>query len=213
MQERISRDDVKTPSDLRNLTKDKQILYLRTEIVKLEYQQLAESIVSIRGKTPAPNGTVLPKKRRLKLDAPKLYSEYEVTFDPTINVSPTIIECKSMKLLARYREDILLTSLYDATLASTLQFNETVGKGGHKRSVPGEIKPIKQIGSLFDDDVLGREIDPKLYGLCHHCKQIKPITQLVQCKYKSPKPETQIGKTPGQGAGYKGIRCCNMSPG
>jgi hypothetical protein len=205
-------DYLKTPSDFRKETKDKQILYLRNEIAKLEYMQLSESIVSIKGKQTAEklllsNGETSRKHGTKKK---KLYSEYEITFDKTINVASTCVDESNVKLLAKYRADILLTSLYDATLASSLQLksissfaNTDQGKN-NKKPAENESKPIKQIGDLFDQDILGREIDFKQYGLCHHCKQINPRSQLVKCNYKSARAETEPGKSVGSAATYKG---------
>ncbi len=207
-------DDARTLGELRNETKGTQILYLRNEIMKLEYQQLSESIVSIKGKTPASKG-MLKEMAEKSIDPKGVYAEYELTFDEAIKVAPTIIDLSSVRLLDKYRRDILFTSLYDATLASALQFTRqksAKGYGKHPGKHPAkrpaletaEPKPIKQVTGLFDEEILGREIDFTKYGLCHHCKQIKPHSQLVKCNYRSVKPDG-ISKNPSAAAlAYKG---------
>ena len=174
--------------------------------MKLEYQQLSESVISIKGKTPA-SKQLLCVNMRAGTSRGAIYAEYELTFDETIKVAPTIIEYSSVKLLDKFRRDTLFTSLYDATLASTLQFNHPPrGSGKHphgKRPVSFELKPIKQITGLFDCDILGREIDQKEYGMCHHCKQIKCLPQLLKCNYRSVKTDG-LSKNPSAAAAYKG---------
>jgi len=188
---------MQTSQEIRNKTKDAQILYLRNEIMKLEYQQLSESILSIKGKTPATKLQIKQMQTKKEagignenIRAGGIYSDYELCFDEAIKVAPTIIDLQSVRLLNKYRRDVLFTSLYDATLASTLQFNQETSKSQKTISRPGkrlipENKPLKQITSLFDEDILGREIDLTQMGMCHHCKQIKPKNQLVTCNFKT----------------------------
>jgi hypothetical protein len=218
IQERLAFDDAKSPSDLRNQTREKQILFVRNEIVKLECKQLAESIVTIKQKPLARKTLSSSKKSGAHVypsDSSPSDFEYELGFDETINVFPMWLDYDNVKLLARCREDILVTSLYDATIASAMQYT-TAGGGekresgskSHKASSEDDIlkaaKPIKQIGNLFDAEIMGREVDFELYGLCHHCKQIKPRIELVRCCHKSTRPEEQFGKTVASSGTYKG---------
>ncbi len=47
-------------------------------------------------------------------------------------------------------------------------------------------KPIKQLGSLVDEDNMGRRINFETHAMCHHCKRVRPIaTDLIRCKYNS----------------------------
>lgn len=134
---------------------------------------------------------------------------------------------ENVKLLAKFRDDILITSLYDATIASAMKLSPTQnlapnqhqnnkkpeigmkieeGKRFAKEQIGAQNKApqIKQIGNLFDPDVLGREMDNDNYGLCHYCKQIKPIKDMVKCNYKSTKVDFQSGKTINSSGIYKG---------
>ena len=188
IQSRFCNDNIRTPSDLYAKSKEDQILYLRKEIVKLEYQQLAESIVSIKGKTPA-NKQMIKKVisgPKNGLNKKNLYSEYEITFDESIKVPPAIVDFDSAQFLDKQRQNVLLSSVYDAVFLSSLQITKSCNqkpiRTGKRLS---SAVPIKQITHLLDDEILGRVIDFKRYGLCHYCKQIKPLSMLLKCHYKS----------------------------
>jgi hypothetical protein len=206
-------DEMKTPSDLRSMSKDKQIVFIRNEIVRLECKQLAESIVAIKEK-PGPERASAEQKRKKRE-----CQEYELMFDEAINVLPMTLDLDNVKLLARYQQGILITSPYDASIASSMQFNTSAappqssllpeskaarGRKKQQSGAPDEVKPIKQIANIFDKDIVGREVDFRLYGFCHHCKEIKPRNTMVQCKYRAAKIETQSHKGIGQNGTYKG---------
>lgn len=195
-----------TPPDYRNDAKEKQIIFLQNEIIRLECKQLSESIVSIKELQPIDESNACENK------------EYELSFDETINVTPMILDYEKVKLLARYRNDILVTSLYDATLASSMKFNTNltglnktvadiikVKKGKPINQNQNMTQKIKQIGDLFDKEVLGRLVDFEIYGLCHYCKQIKLKSDMIKCTYKNTKMPNQIGKTINPSCNYKGI--------
>ena len=49
-------------------------------------------------------------------------------------------------------------------------------------------KPVKQLGSLLDEENMGKRINFETHALCHHCKRIRSIcTDLIRCKYSSLK--------------------------
>ncbi len=171
----MEKDEARTGAAVVEAGKEKQLQFLRHEIAKLECKQLAESIVAITKAAP----------------------EYELRFDPTIDVAPMRFDLEGVKVLARYQKDIFNTSPYDASIAAAMQFNYSAKKRScHKEKTPA--KPVKQIRNLFDEEVMGRDIDFALYGLCHHCKEIKPRFTLVKCKSceaKSvPEEEKKTGK-------------------
>jgi hypothetical protein len=195
-----------SPPDYRNDAKEKQIIFLQSEIVRLECKQLSESIIAIREIQTAYASNADESK------------EYELCFDDTINVTSMILDYQNVKLLARYRNDILVTSLYDATLASSMKFNtnssglnKTVlnlckGKRGRPiNQIQNVAQKIKQIGDLFDKEILDRVVDFEKYGLCHYCKQIKLKSDMVKCTYKNTKIPTQVGKVFNPSCNYKGI--------
>ncbi len=179
VEERIQRDEAVPGSAIRESTKDKQVLFLRNEIAKLECKQLAESIVSI-----------------VKIVGS---AEYELKFDPMIDVPPMRLDLASVKMLARYQRDIFDTSPYDASIAAAMQFNyhSNGRKRNHRKVFPAsEAKPITQIRDLLDEEVLGREIDFTMYGLCHHCKEIKPRFALVRCRAAEVRANPALHKSP-----------------
>lgn len=48
--------------------------------------------------------------------------------------------------------------------------------------------PLAQISNLLDEKLLGRNINFSIYEMCHHCKQLKPISShLIKCCYSSYK--------------------------
>lgn len=223
MKEVVAEDNLKTSYDLKNLSKDRQIMFIRNEIVRLECKQLAESIVQIKEKANGVKANPESKKKLKGKDERSL--EYELTFEEAINVLPMTLDYNNTSLLARYQQGILIASPYDASIASTMQFNTqpiipqaqggnpgqplgTIERKGRKRpfekSPNAEVKPIKQIVNLFDKDIVGREINFDIYGFCHHCKEIKSRSLLVQCNYKKAKMETQLHKGFGPNGTYKG---------
>ena len=162
MEERIENDDFRSSHEIRDASKDSQILYLKSEIAKLECKQLSESVVSISGSAE---------------------TEYELKFDPVLNVPPMHLDLEGVKLMSRYQQGVFNTSPYDAAIASAMKVSYMdAKKKGRKFQREAEVPPIKQIRNLFDQEVMGREIDFSLYGFCHHCKEIKPKIGLVKCK-------------------------------
>jgi len=138
-------------------------------------------------------------------------NEYELMFDEAIKVLPMTLDYDNVKLLARYRDDILVTSLYDATLASNMQFNKQLQAGASKKDKrtygnADSHMQIKQIGNLFDRDILGRVVNFDIYGLCHYCKQLKLKTEMVKCCFRSNKSLIQSGsKSINNPCNYKGM--------
>ena len=103
-------------------------------------------------------------------------NRYNVFFDEAINTRPLILDNKSIELLDEFREGIHTLPLYDATQAAAIQLQANAFQKSTKNG--GE---IKQINNLLDIEIIGRDIDFKNYGFCHHCKQIKPISCLYKC--------------------------------
>lgn len=55
------------------------------------------------------------------------------------------------------------------------------------------IPPLKQLGSLIEEKIIGRTVNFSVYEMCHHCKQLKPITShLLKCGYSSLKNGTAV---------------------
>jgi hypothetical protein len=69
---------------------------------------------------------------------------------------------------------------------------ETRKKVNHGK-VSTSIPQIKQLEDLLDDTIIGRSVNFSLYELCHHCKQLKPIsTHMIKCCYSSGKYGTAV---------------------
>ena len=126
--------------------------------------------------------------RKYNIDTCTISSDYELEFDEAINVKPTIVDFNTVKLFDKCRQDIQIVSFYDASLASSLQpMKISINLSG--RNSVSTAEPIKQIKSLFDPDIMGRKIDLAKYGLCHYCKQIKSLDQLLKCSFKTIKSD------------------------
>lgn len=82
----------------------------------MEYKQLAESVISIK------------EKENYFQQNSREDKEYELMFDEALNVPPMWLDNENVKLLARYRDDILVTSLYDSALASAKQLTSHNGQ-------------------------------------------------------------------------------------
>jgi hypothetical protein len=134
----MTKDNLVTVLEMRNSSREKQLDYLRNVIIMLEYKQLAESIVSVHDRKPIPNKNMLKsqyeavieesekksKKRKKKVETKeeeeKKYS-YLVRYDKSINVEDMWINEEKINKFNQFRQDILSTSLYDATLYKKTQ--------------------------------------------------------------------------------------------
>lgn len=165
------------------------IAYLQKEISKLEKKQLAESIIMIRKiKTPLPFSSKFQS------------NQYELLFDNSYNIHPLNINLEEINEFNKYREGMHTVPLYDANQAKAIQIQAIKRK--NSRLLNGEDTEIKQINNLFDEDIIGRDIDFNKYGFCHHCKQIKHISTLIRCqelnKENIPVKDTIVKKKQGQ---------------
>lgn len=158
IQERVGRDEVQSVGDFAEESNKVQKEYLRSKIVKLEYQQLAESITCIKIKKCSSNA----------LNYARSCAEYEITFDKSIRVPPTQVDATKVKTLNKYRRRMFSVPDDNADFNNeSLNFEESPS--------------VKQITDLFDEGILNRELDFTKYGLCHYCKRIKPSAQLLRC--------------------------------
>ena len=161
------------------VSKEPIIRYLSLLIRNLEYRQIAESIIGINKRAVFNKG-----------------AKYLLQLEPSSSRKEIWVDDFSLYILNRYREDILYTSLFDATQASnTYQQIKDAHKSVDNKKKRG--RPLKkamqnrhsvsQIDNLMDNKNIGKQIDFDISGYCHHCKQIKPKDMIVKCTYKSSK--------------------------
>jgi hypothetical protein len=161
------------------VSKEPIIKYLSLLIRNLEYRQIAESIIGINKRAVFNKG-----------------AKYLLQLEPSSSRKEIWVDDYSLYILNRYREDILYTSLFDATQASNTYQQikdahksvESKKKRGRplKKTVQSRVS-ISQIDNLMDNKNIGKQIDFEISGYCHHCKQIKPKDMIVKCTYKSSK--------------------------
>eukprot|EP00826_Nyctotherus_ovalis_P066693 TRINITY_DN9888_c0_g1_i7.p1 TRINITY_DN9888_c0_g1~~TRINITY_DN9888_c0_g1_i7.p1 ORF type:complete len:230 (+),score=23.11 TRINITY_DN9888_c0_g1_i7:512-1201(+) len=137
----------------------------------LQYQQLAESIISIKGKTPVPDH--ITRVLDIRERAGNIYTEYELTFDRAIQVTPAVVSFSTVYMLNKYRKSIPHLSARDHILLIPTNFDKTIDCYASSS--------IKQITSLFNKEILERKLDLRQYGLCHHCKRIMLLSELIKC--------------------------------
>ena len=59
------------------------------------------------------------------LSKKNLYSEYEITFDESIKVPPSIVDFNNAQFLDKQRQNVPLSSVYDSMFLSSLQIIKT----------------------------------------------------------------------------------------
>jgi hypothetical protein len=136
-------------------TKETQAFFIDKEISKLEYKQIAESIISI-------------------FKCNKSSNEFEVLLDASMQLSSIRLNLEQVKLLSKHREGMFNTSPYDS---SKLVARHFICKDDDVDEMP-----MEQIANLLDVKVIGRVIPSSTYNICHHCKEIQPIRRLLKCK-------------------------------
>lgn len=150
--------------------------YLKGKIVRLECQQLAESIISIkRLYNPSRRVGISGRTEDVKRIRPKL--NYVITFDAAIKVSPITVNAKTLRALNKYR---------------MILFPKISHTPNEAKALNAKTKSLKQITSLLDEEILEREINFKKYNLCHYCKFVKPLEQLVRCKSGNLRTDTSF---------------------
>lgn len=183
--------------------------YIRADITRLELYQLAESVVEIVA-TRQTSSSTNPKTLEYLLEFDRGFSVKSMWVDYTSlerlskmredllpHLSPTweafeLPRAHPARSVASARgvPGSRSGKRFTTVKSPAKRWRDDLAKQPRakpaKPSQQNSSRTIKQLWSLLAESTMGRRISFESYGICHHCRKVKPLnSHLVACRYSS----------------------------